>query len=60
MKDLSHYISHSNRSWPSICWSCKSLLECSSHQSPSQTLCKLWQLRPHCSGVISSLMRLKC
>ena len=27
------------------------------HQPPSQTLCELRQPRPHCSGVISSLMR---
>ena len=57
---LSHYIHLSSRSWPSICWSCRSLLECSSHQPPSQTLCELRQPRPHCSGVISSLLRPKC
>ena len=57
LEDLSHYISPSNRSCPPICWSCRSLFEYSSHQPHSQTLCELRQPRPHCSEVISSLMR---
>ena len=60
LEDLSHYIFLSSRSWSSICWSCRSSLECSSYQPPSQILCELRQPRPHCSGVISSLMQSEC
>ena len=54
------YISHSHWSWPSICWSYRSLLECLSHLSPSSTCCELRQTRWYYSGVISSLMRPDC
>ena len=47
-------------SWLSICWSCRSLLECLSHPAPSSTCCELQQIRWHCLGVIPSLMRLDC
>ena len=47
-------------SWPSICWSCRSLLECLSHPTPSSTCCELQQTRWHYSGVIPSLMRPDC
>ena len=47
-------------SWPSICWSCSSLLECLSHPAPSSTCCELQQIRWHCLGVIPSLMRPDC
>ena len=54
------YISPSHWSWPSICWSCRSLLECLSHPPPSLTCCELQQTRWYCSGVISSLMWPNC
>ena len=54
------YISPSHWSWPSIYWSCRSLLECLSHPPPSSTCCELQQTRWYCSGVISSLMRSDC
>ena len=54
------YISHSHWSWPSICWSYRSLMECLSHPPSSSTCCKLRQTRWYYSGVISSLMRLDC
>ena len=54
------YISPSHWSWPSICWSWKSLLECLSHPPPSLTCCELQQTRWYYSGVISSLMRPDC
>ena len=47
-------------SWPSICWSCRSLLECLSHPTPSSTCCELQQTRWHYLGVIPSLMRPDC
>ena len=47
-------------SWPSICWSCRLLLECLSHPTPSSTCCELQQTRWHYSGVIPSLMRPDC
>ena len=58
--DLCCYTSSFRWSWPSICWSCKSLLECLSHPTPSSTCCELQQTRWHYSGVISSLMRPDC
>ena len=51
-----HYISHFSWSWPSICWSCRSPLECLFHQPPFQTFYELQQPKQHYSGVISSLM----
>ena len=51
------YIPSSRWSWPSICWSCRSLLECLSYLLPSPTFCELQQPRWYYSGVISSLMR---
>ena len=54
------YISHSHWSWPSICWSCRSLLECLSHSPPSSTCCELQQTRWYYSRVISSLMQPGC
>ena len=54
------YISLSHWSWPSICWSYRSLLECLSHPPPSSTCCELRQIRWYYSGVISSLMRQDC
>ena len=56
LEDFLRYISPFSWSWPSICWSCRSLFECLSHQLPSQTFCELQQPKQHCSGVISSLM----
>ena len=55
-----HYIPSFSWSWPSICWSCRSLLDCLSHLPSSQIFCKLQQLRQYCSGVISLLMRPDC
>ena len=52
-----HNISPFRWSWPSICWSCRSLLECLSHLPPSPTSCELQQPRQYYSGVISLLMR---
>ena len=46
--------------WSSICWSCRSPLECLSYQAPSSTCCELQQTRWHYSGVIPSLMRPDC
>ena len=54
------YISPSHWSWPSICWSYRSLLECLSHPPPSSTCCELRQTMWYYSGVISSLMRPDC
>ena len=54
------YISSSHWSWSSICWSCRSLLECLSYLPPSSFCCELQQTRWYCSGVISSLMRPDC
>ena len=60
LEGIFYYISPSHWSWPSICWSCKSLLECLSHPLPSSTCYELWQTRWYYSGVISSLMRPDC
>ena len=58
LESLLCYIPHFHWSWPSICWSCRLLLECLSHLPPSSTCCELQQPSWYCSGVISSLMRL--
>ena len=47
-------------SWPSICWSCRSLLEYLSHPALPSTCCELQLTGWHCSGVIPSLMRPDC
>ena len=47
-------------SWPSICWSYRSLLEYLFHPTLSLTCYELHQIRWHCSGVIYSLMRPDC
>ena len=60
LEDIFRYISFSYWSWSSICWLCRSLLECLSHPTPSSTCCELQQTRWHYSGVISSLMRPDC
>ena len=60
MRSLLLYILLLYSSWPSICWSCRSLLEYLSHPALSSTCCELQQAKWHCSGVISSLMRLDC
>ena len=60
LEGIFHYISSSHWSWPSICWSCKSLLKCLSHLSSSSTCCELQQIKWYYSGVISSLMRSVC
>ena len=60
LEGIFRYISHSHWSWPSICWSCRSLLECLSHSPPSSTCCELQQTRWYYSGVVSSLMRPDC
>ena len=60
LEGIFRYKSFSNWSWLSICWLCKSLLDCLSHPTPSSTCCELQQIRWHYSGVISSLMRLDC
>ena len=57
LKGLFRYMPHFHWSWPSICWSCRLLLECLSYLPPSSTCCELQQPRWYCSGVISSLMR---
>ena len=44
-------------SWPSICWSCRLLLECLSHLPPSLVFCEWQQPRWYCLRVISLLMR---
>ena len=51
------YIPHFLWSWPSICWSCRLLLEYLSHLSPSPVFCEWQQPMWYCLGVISSLMR---
>ena len=60
LKGIFRYISPSHWSWSSICWSCRSLLECLSHPSPSSTCYELQQTRWYYLGVISSLMRPDC
>ena len=60
VRPLSLYILLLHSSWPSICWSCRSLLEYLSHPALSLTCCELQQTRWHCSGVIPSLMRPDC
>ena len=60
LKGIFRYISPSHWSWPSICWSCRSLLECLSHPPPSSTCCELQQTRWYYSKVVSSLMRPDC
>ena len=60
LEGIFRYISPSHWSWPSICWSCRSLLECLSHPPPSLTCYELQQTRWYCLGVISSLMRPDC
>ena len=55
-----NYISLSHWSWPSICWSYRSLLECLSYPPPFSTCYKLWQTMWYDLGVISSLMRPDC
>ena len=47
-------------SWPSICWSCRSLLEYLSHLALLSTCCELQQTGWHYLGVIPSLMRPDC
>ena len=56
LEGLLRYIFPFHWSWPSICWSCRLLLECLSHLLPSSTCCELQQPMWYCSGVISSLM----
>ena len=60
LEGIFRYISPSHWSWLSICWSCRSLLECLSHPPPSSTCYELQQIRWYYSGVISSLMRPDC
>ena len=60
LEGIFRYISPSHWSWPSICWSCKSLLKCLSHPPPSSTCYELQQIRWYYSGVISLLMQLNC
>ena len=60
LKGLLCYISPFHWFWPSICWSCRLLLKCLSHPSPSSTCCELQQIRWYCSWVISSLMWPDC
>ena len=60
VRPLLLYILLLHSSWPSIYWSCKSLLEYLSHPALSSTCCELQQTRWHCSGVIPSLMQLDC
>ena len=54
------YILLLHLSWPSICWSYRSLLEYLFHPALSSTCCELQQTWWHCSGVIPSLMRPDC
>ena len=54
------YILLPHSSWPSICWSCRLVLEYLSHPALSSTCCELQQTRWHCSGVIPSLMQPDC
>ena len=60
LEGLLCYIPSFHWSWPSICWSCKLLLECLSHLPPSSSCCELQQTRRYCSRIISSLMRPGC
>ena len=60
VRPLSLYILLLHSSWPSICWSCRSLLEYLSHPALSLTCCELQQTRWHCLGVIPSLMQPDC
>ena len=60
VRPLLLYILLLHSSWPSICWSCRSLLEYLSHPALSSTCCELQQTRWHCSGVIPSLMWPDC
>ena len=60
MRSLWLYIILLHSSWPSLCWSCRSLLEYLSHPALSSTCCALQQTRWHYSGVIPSLMRPDC
>ena len=60
MRFLLLYIFLLHSSWPSICWSCRSLLEYLSHLALFSTCYELQQTRWHCSGVIHSLMRPDC
>ena len=60
VRPLLLYILLLHPSWPSICWSYRSLLEYLSHPALSSTCCELQQKRWHCSGVIPSLMRPEC
>ena len=57
LEGLLCYIPPFHWSWPSICWSCKLLLECLSHLPPFSTCCELQQTKWYCSGVTSSLMQ---
>ena len=60
LEGIFHYISPFHWSWPSICWSCRSLLECLSHSPPSSTCYELQQTRWYYSRVIFSLMQPDC
>ena len=60
VRPLLLYILLLHSSWPSICWSYRSLLEYLSHPALSSTCCELQQTRWYYSGVIPSLMRLDC
>ena len=54
LEGLLHYITPFRWSWPSICWSSRSLPECLSHQTPSQAPYELEQPIQHCSRVFST------
>ena len=56
LEGLLCYIPPFHWSWPSICWSCRLLLECLSHLLPSSTCSELQQTKWYCSEIISSLM----
>ena len=60
LEGIFRYISPSHWSWLSICWSCRSLLECLSHPPPFSTYCELQQTRWYYLGVIPSLMWPDC
>ena len=60
MRSLLLYILLLHSSWPSIYWSCRSLLEYLSYPALSSTCCELQQIRWHCSEVIHLLMRPDC
>ena len=60
VRPLLLYIFLLHSSWPSICWSCRSLLEYLSHLALSTTCCELQQTMWHYSGVIPLLMRPDC